>query len=180
MTLLRSFRHALTANFIVLSCLPVLLFGMLIFYLWQGHLEGMARDRSRSVAHELLSDTEFFLVEARSELAQVAQVLNYGILHGDDDINRFLNAVTRNSLSFETILMLDERWYVSHLGIAGQELEQYRDFIGIDMSRHELAASKPLIQPRWASTFLSVISGKPTVTLGVPLQNGVLLGNVGL
>jgi len=176
----RSLKHALTANFILLACLPVMLFGGFIHYLWGEHLQRMAKDTNLRLAHEVRSDAEFFLVEARRELKQISTVLDRSDMLPEEKIDDYLGAVTQNSLSFEAVLLLDSSWKVTHLGLSEEHHERYRDFINIDMSKHELLAAGPLDKPRWSSTFLSLVSGNPTVTLGVPLSRGVLIGNVSL
>jgi len=177
---IRSLKHALTANFVVLACLPVLLFGGFIYYMWGTHLQRMANSTNLRLAQEVRSDAEFFLVEARRELEQIGTVLDRPEMLSPEKTDDYLAVVVQNSLSFEAVLLLDPSWKVTHLGLAEEHYERYRDFIGIDMSRHELHEKGPLDGPRWTSTFLSLVSGNPTVTLGIPLSNGVLLGNVSL
>jgi len=180
MTIYRSLRHALTVNFIMLAVLPVLLFGLLILYMWSSHLEMMSHDTSRRLASEVRSDAQFFLVEARRELEQIGQVLDQKGLIRNPSIDDYLTTVAQNSLSFEAILLVDHSWQVRHLGLADMASGHYDDYLGLDMSRHELLESGSLDAPRWSATFLSLISGNPTVTLGVPLEEGVLLGNISL
>jgi len=177
---LRSLRQALAFNFVLLTAIPLLIFGLFINYLWGEHLRHMAVETNRRLAYEVRSDAQFFLVEARRELEQIGTVLDQRGTLTAGRIDDYLAAVTRNSLSFEALLLLDHNWQVTHLGLADKEIEQYRDFVGLDMSRHELHEKGALDQPRWSSTFLSLISGNPTVTLGVPMKDGVLLGNISL
>jgi len=175
-----SLRQALAFNFIVLAALPVLVFGLFINYLWGNHLQRSAAETNRRLAYEVRSDAEFFLVEARRELEQIGKVLDQSGTLSRENLDDYLTTVTQNSLSFEALLLLDRNWQVVNLGLADEEIEQYRDFVGLDMSRHELHEGGALEQPRWSSPFLSLVSGNPTVTLGVPLREGVLLGNISL
>jgi len=177
---LHSFRNALTLHFILVATLPMLFFGLLVGYLWERHLDEMATATNLRLAHEVRSDTEFFLVEARRELEQVAAILEKSGIVQAGQVDRFLASIAGNSLSFESLLVVDRNGKVMHAGLAEDGKEQFRDFLGIDLGHHELLVDGPLETPRWSTTFLSLVSGRATVTLGIPLPQGALLGNVSL
>jgi len=180
MNWLSSLRSALTLNFILVASLPMLFFGLLVDTLWVKHLDGLGTEINSRLAHEVRSDTEFFLTEARRELEQVARVLEAPGIVQPVNVDRFLKSMAENSLSFESLLLLDRSGRVIHVGLAQDQKGLFRDFIGIDLGQHELFADGPFEAPRWSSTFLSLVSGRATVTLGLPLPQGALFGNVSL
>jgi PAS domain S-box-containing protein len=175
-----SFRQSLTLHFIVVAVLPILVLGFLgAQYFKNKHLETISRlldAHALDVSHEA---TEFLQYTAAS-LTLIEKTINSGMLDGDEEINRYLQMAVDESGSFESIFLLDEHSRVSHFGLAGLGSNR-TDYLGLDYSAHDIFAHKDQLSGNvWSDTFLSAVTAEPSVTLGIPLETGTLLGTVSL
>ena len=60
--------------------------------------------------------------------------------------------------------------HVVHLGVLPALKARQDDYAGIDFSGHRLfQGKKDLLNPAWSNTFVSLITGEPSVTLGMPM-----------
>lgn len=181
MPFLTSLKRALTVNFLMVSSIPVLLFGLLNIQLLSKHqLEGV-REHNMKQARSIAEEVEAFLLEVRSDLLHVEQTIASGMILKSEDIDNFLAGVVRNSQFFESIYLLDSQHHVLHLGLLPNLQSRHNDYVGLDFSGHQLFRSADEIaEPVWSSTFVSLITGEPSVTLGMPTSQGYLLGNIRL
>jgi hypothetical protein len=75
MPLLFSLKRALTLNFLLVAALPVLIFGLLNIQLIAGYQLDGVRDRNATQARNIADEVDSFLLEVRSDLRNVEQVL---------------------------------------------------------------------------------------------------------
>jgi PAS domain S-box-containing protein len=93
----------------------------------------------------------------------------------------FLAAVVQNSRFFESLYLLDDQYRVVNLGVLPKMLARSEDYLDLDFSGHQVFRSgERLKTPVWSDTFVSLVTGEPSVTLGLPMPEGVLLGNIRL
>ena len=181
MALLSSLKRAFTVNFCLVGSLPVLLFGLISVQLVADQqLEGI-RERNIAQAKSIAEEVDAFLSEVRSDLQYVQQTITSGTILQAANTNQFLASIVSNSLFFESIYLLDEDMHVVHLGVLPALKARQDDYAGIDFSGHRLfQGKKDLLNPAWSNTFVSLITGEPSVTLGMPMPRGYLLGNIRL
>jgi len=181
MALLSSLKRALTVNFLLVGSVPVLLFGLVsVELIAEQQLKGV-RERNVAQARSIAEEVDTFLLEVRSDLQHVQQTVAPETILQKASTNQFLSGVVRNSLFFESIYLLDEDKHVLHLGVLPELEARQDDYAGIDFSGHRLFRTKMQITgPVWSSTFVSLVTGEPSVTLGIPMPIGFLLGNIRL
>ena len=176
-----SLKQSLALHFIAVAVLPILLLGVIsLRYFEQKHLEttfNLLDAHAMDVSHEA---TEF-LQYINASLSSAEEILGSGILHNDDEINRYLQIVINESNSFESICLLDKDHRITHLRLSGGNGAHHDDYLGMDLSAHKIFSRQPILSDQtWSDTFLSEISAEPSITLGIPLENGTLLGTVSL
>ncbi len=176
-----SLRSSLTLYFIAVAVLPILFLGLFgLKYFQQRHLEtifALLDAHATAVAKE----ADELLYDTNEYLSLVEQTLLSGFLHSDAEINQYLQMAVRKRDSFESILLLDEQGRVTHLGLPEGRDRHYDDVIALDLSSHEIFADQsPLSGVTWSNTFLSSVSAEPSITLGLPMEKGTLLGTVSL
>ncbi len=181
MPFLTSLKRALTVNFLLVASVPVLVFGLLnIQLLSKQQLEGV-RERNMLQAKSVSEDVEAFLLEVRSDLYLVEQTIASGKILKTADIDDFLSGVVRNSQFFESIYLLDSGHKILHFGVLPKLQSKRDDYAGLDFSGHQLFQSaEEMTGPVWSNTFVSLVTGEPSVTLGMPMKQGFLLGNIHL
>jgi hypothetical protein len=181
MPFLYSLKRALTVNFLLVASLPVLFFGLINIYLVSSHqLEGV-RDRNIVQARSIAEEVESFLLEVRADLQHVQQTITSGIILQPDSTDYFLAGMVRNSQFFESIYLLDSNYRVLHLGVLPELQSRRDDYVRLDFSGHQLFQDEEKVTgPVWSNTFVSLVTGEPSVTLGLPMPQGFLLGNIRL
>ena len=181
MPFLYSLKRALTLNFLLVASLPVLLLGLLDIQLISKYqLEGV-RERNMSQARGIVEDVESLLAEVLADLHHVQQTISSDKILKPDSVDDFLASMVENSQFFESIYLLDANLKVIHIGVMAKLQSHLEDYAGIDFSGHQLfKGSGKIIGPTWSSSFISLATGEPSVTLGMPMPQGYLLGNVRL
>ncbi len=181
MALLSSLKRAFAVNFLLVGLIPVLLFGLVCVELVsEQQLKGV-RERNLAQARGIAEEVDAFLLEIRSDLQHVQQTIAADTILQPENTNQFLAGMVRNSQFFESIYLLDEDMHVLHLGVMPKLESRQDDYANIDFSGHRLfRVNKELKEPVWSNTFVSLVTGEPSVTLGMPMPNGFLLGNIRL
>ncbi len=181
MPLLFSLKRALTVNFLLVAAVPVLVFGLFNIQLISSYQLDGVRERNASQARNIADEVDSFLLEVRSDLRHVEQVLSTKEILQPGRADDFLATVVRNSRFFESIYLLDDQYRVVSLGVLPKLLARSDDYIGLDFSGHQVFRSgEELKTPVWSNTFVSLVTGEPSVTLGVPMTGGFMLGNIRL
>ncbi len=181
MPLLTSLKRALTLNFLLVASIPVLFFGLLnIQLLSKQQLDGV-RARNMMQARSVSEEVESFLLEVLSDLRHVQQTIASDTILRPDSVDDFLAGVVRNSQFFESIYLLDNNRQILHLGVLPKLQSRRDDYVKLDFSGHQIFQNINVDErPVWSNTFVSLVTGEPSVTLGVPMQQGFLLGNIRL
>jgi PAS domain S-box-containing protein len=79
---------------------------------------------------------------------------------------------------FESIMVLDRDGIVRHLGTTNIDNLTRQDYLGIDLSEAEhIAAARRLQQHTWSDTYISPLTGEPTLSLTIPFERGLVAGN---
>ncbi|MCK4509023.1 MAG: PAS domain S-box protein, partial [Desulfuromonadales bacterium] len=176
-----SFKQSLTLHFVFVAVLPILLLGLFgIQYFKQKHLEttfSLLDAHALDVSHEA---TEFLQYTSAS-LDLVEKTLNSSLLRNDAEINQYLQLAINELSNFESIYLLDKQHRITHLGLSQGKEGHRQDYLGLDLSAHEIFINQAQLPSyTWSDTFLSTMTVESSITLGIPLQNGTLLGTVSL
>lgn len=166
--------HILTLFIILVGVLPLSLVGFL------GHTttETMSRDiseRNYALAQTLANGVDGILLRSRDIMLETrSQLIDRGFID-EDEINGYLaSRINHHPEFFNMIMVLDEDGKVAHLA------PYFADLLGMDWSKHASPKTSGAILPMWSDTFISPRTGKPTLTMSLPLVNGTLIGYVNL
>ena len=181
MALLSSLKRALTVHFLLVGSVPVLLFGLVSLELIAEQQFKDVHERNIARVRAIAEEVDAFLSEVRSDLQHVQQTIAAETILQTANTNQFLAGMVRNSQFFESIYLLDEDMHVLHLGVLPELEARQDDYADIDLSGHRLfRARKDIRSTVWSNTFVSLVTGEPSVTLGLPMPRGFLLGNIRL
>ncbi len=170
-----SLRTILTFNFILVATLPILVIGFVALKSLSVSMEKEITDKNFLLAKSLAGEVERFLEEPLGLTRQIEEILDKGDWIQLDQINDYLDSVTKSYQFFEMIKVVDEQGIVRYLSPNNENL------VGLDMSgqKYFLITSK-LHKPYWSPTFISMQTGQPTLTLSIPLKQGMVVGNINL
>jgi signal transduction histidine kinase/DNA-binding response OmpR family regulator len=170
-----SLRSTLTFSFILVATLPILVIGIIALQSLSASMEREITNKNFLLAKTLAGEVDRFLEEPMDFLKQTKEVMQTKDLTQSDWINTQLASVIKIYRFFDTIMILDQEGLIRHL------VPERDDFVGIDMSGHAFfRMTNELRKPYWSPTFISMQTGQPTVTLSLPLRQGMLVGYVNL
>ncbi len=131
------------------------------------------------LAEIIRDDVNNFLHAPRQTLVAIAGLAVHPEYtpHIDD-----LMSLMANSFGFfESIMVLDNDGIVRHLGTASNIRLSRRDNLGTDLSEAEhISAARRLKQYTWSDTYISPVTGEPTLSLTMPFERGMVVGNFNL
>jgi len=176
-----SLKRALTLNFLLVGIVPILVFGFVAVTLLENRLLEGLEERNQLLARDIGEETEQFLSEIRLDLQLVGKVYADRQILKPGAIDRYLEQTVQNSQFFESIYILDRNCKIVNLGLDLQTASRREDYKQIDFSSHALFRKvREMKRPSWSDTFVSPVTGEPAVTLGLPLADGFLLGEISL
>lgn len=176
-----SLKRALLLSFVAATVLPILILGVLTArYFERKQLEThslLINSHALSVSREALE----FINNTQESLALVKQALHSGLLPGRSEIDQYLQLTVDSSTSFEAIYLLDQDYRVTHLGLSKENNKPRVEYLGLDLSAYEVFSQQhDFNRPVWSDSYISPITAVPSLSLLIPLEQGFLLGTVGL
>jgi PAS domain S-box-containing protein len=138
-------------------------------------------DKIALLAQGTRGQIQLFMDQPLTSLHTMGKLINSGSESHKEDITRILNTYSHDSMYFESIYLLDLSGKVINAGLL-QEREHYRqDLLGINLGH--IAEFKTVLKsgrPEWSNTFLSLSSGKISLTLYVPVGKHILAADINL
>jgi PAS domain S-box-containing protein len=170
-----SLRRFLTINFFVVAIVPVLIMGFISLYLMQNYLRDGVRKKNFILTQSLASEVVIFVKEPLSLLRQVEAVLGQQQLLPDKAIDAYLSTIVTTYVYFDRLMIIDRDGVVAHASLTNQE-DIGTSALGQDFFQETMARQEPY----WSPSFISLSTGQPTVSLSIPLKEGVVVGFLNL
>ncbi|MHB8708424.1 MAG: ATP-binding protein [Desulfuromonadales bacterium] len=181
MKLHSTLQRTLSLHFLLVAILPALVFGVIAISLLHKHLQGGIYERNRMLSHDIAAATDQFLAEVERDLQTVVRVVDARSIVSPGGIDGFLEKMVENSERFESIYLLKHEKRIVNLGLDPRMREGRGDYHDVDFSHHEIFRQHAVIDRAiWSDTFVSLVTGEPSVALALPHAEGVLLGNISL
>lgn len=177
----KSLKRSLYFSFALAAILPIIVVSCsVLFYLTSQTLDDVAR-KNLLLAKAVSSEVEVFLREPKAVLNSIKRdFLAHRDINGPEDVETtsLLNAHVRFSDLFESIYVLGENGRIEHVGLPKDREPNRLDLLGLNLS-HKIFFQRPHLTglPTWSGTFTSIISGKLSLALGLPMEDKVLVGN---
>jgi len=171
----KSLKNALTLNFILIAILPILLISFFTLKLLNDKISQQIIEKNHIVADSLAAETQDFLIMADRVSQQAADGVEYIGIDNQELVQHYLELIIKNFSDFNSIQVIDEQGIVIMMAPANS------DYIGNSIvgSRYYKKVGDTK-QPSWSTTFLSPMTGQPTITLVRPLQQGMIVANLNL
>ncbi len=167
-------RHVLTLNFIAVAALPVLAVGLLALRSMSNSLEKEIKEKNYIIAKSITGDLERYLNEPLRILKQIRELSKKRIV-SENEMNEYLSSLVSQYPIFDVIRILDQEGVVTYVAPFDENV------LGLDMSsqpyyRIALETDKP----HWSHTVILSQTHQPTLTLTLPLKNGMVVGYLNL
>lgn len=184
---IRSLHQSLFHSHLLVGMLPILFIALFFLLLFINGLKKEFDTRIDLLAKGIRSQIQLYMNQPMAALDTIGSILQGTTLeHGDysagsDQITALLNSNIRKAHYFESIYLLDHNGRVINAGLS-PERERYRqDVVGIMLGhKPEFQHVQVTGQPVWSDTFLSLASGKLSITLYVPSGGNVLAADIKL
>jgi hypothetical protein len=132
------------------------------------------------LAKAIASQVELQLEASFSTLADLALVPMDENL-GWHNIQHLVDANMEASSTLQAIYVLDLKGIIRAVQIAKAGKAQLKDFVGLDLSRNNLAKETVSKKKQvWSDNFLSLVSGKATVAVAYPSSTKIVIGEMSL
>jgi signal transduction histidine kinase/DNA-binding response OmpR family regulator len=175
MNVYRSLKGTLTLNFVIVAVLPAVVVGLIALKILNDSMEKEITVRNELFAKSLAAELDRFLLQPLSLLEQIRDVAEKNKIVAQNEVNSHLNSLVGNYEFFDAIKVLDSKGIVTHLAPWDENI------LGLDMSNQEYyRVTQEKGKSHWSQTFLSPRDGKPTLTLTLPLKDGMLVGDLNL
>jgi two-component system, cell cycle sensor histidine kinase and response regulator CckA len=162
-------------NFALVAVLPILIIGFASHTLLTRSLSEAIAAKNLSLSRALSGEVDAFLSHPLSILKQVIDVVDGQEVVASKSLDEFLGIVVENFDLFDMIQILDSTGKV--VFVAPYD----REFISNNMSNLPFyQATLERKGPFWSPTFISMQTGQPTLTLSLPMKNGMLIGYLNL
>ncbi len=170
-----SLKHILTFNFMVVALIPLLTSGFIVYHSISYNMAKEISSKNQMLADSVARELEGFLDDPLRLLHEIQVLGNPDINIPEQNINRYLSEILRYHLVFDMVMILDDNGIVKNISPYDENLA------GIDMSYQKYyLAQKNRDKPQWSQTFISAKTGRPTLTLSVPFEKGMIVGFLNL
>ena len=164
---------------LVAMVLPIVIGGGIFLSYYKQETTTDINRSNLHLAEIIRDDVNNFLHAPRQTLGTIARLAVYPEYapHIDD-----LMSLMANSFGFfESVMVLDNDGIVRHLGTARNINLSKREYLGTDLSEAEhIATARRLKQSTWSDTYISPITGELTLSLTMPFERGMVVGNFNL
>ncbi len=170
-----SLKNILTIYFIIVAVLPVFAIGLIALHSLSNSMEKEIATRNFLLAKSISSELERFLAEPLTLLKQIKDVVEKKKIIGDPDVNTYLSSIVTHHQLFNMIKILNTDGVVWYLAPYNENIS------GIDMSNQKYYKDSLMTEsPYWSQVFISPQVGQPTLTLTLPMEQGVIVGHLDL
>jgi PAS domain S-box-containing protein len=144
----------------------------------------------RTTIHDITSENLRLAIAVRTNVSNflnvpLRQITLIANLNTDrvlaPHVDALLSPLAESMGIFDSIMVLDRDGIVRHLGIAHNIRMSRREYLGMDLSESEhIALARVSKRHTWSDTYISPLTGQPTLSLTVPFDRGMVVGNFNL
>lgn len=161
---------------ILMAAVPILITGIISLRMMTAGMERELIDKNLLLSKTIAGEINQFLEEPLSVLKHMkADLAKQGLLQSGRMIEAHLASISRVYGFFDTLMILDHQGLIRYISPVKDH------FLQFDMSSHVFfKMTQKLDAPYWSPTFISMQTGQPTLTLSLPIKQGMLVGYVNL
>jgi PAS domain S-box-containing protein len=164
---------------LVCIILPIILMGALVISFNKRTTISHVNRSNMRLAAAVRSDVSNFLrLPVRTSLALSQLALNPETIPHLDNL---MSQLADSYGFYESIMLLDRKGIVKNIGVMTGVRLNRNEQLGLDFSQAEhVEKAIRTGQQVWSDTFISSITGEPTLSLTIPFSHGLIVGNINL
>ena len=176
-----SFKKALTVTFILTAVVPITAIGLISLNYLKHDLVRSLTASNQAIARSVAAEVEARLRDPMNLIRYVAEVAEESHRVRAEILDHILESEMNVTGHFDSLFILDQAGRVSHVALGRNERANSADYLGMEMANLPVyREAQKAGDLRWSYTFISMSSGEPTMTLALPFQGGMVLGNLSL
>lgn len=177
---MRTLRLSLMTSHVLVSLIPLGFVALIVLlFIIQGVRDDF-RIKIGMLGQGVRGQIQLFMDQPRTALQTLGRMLA-DTPHDPGQITRLLDTHVADSLYFESIFLLDGGGKVVNAGLSPEQESSRSDLLGIDLGhKRQFKTVNDTGTPQWSDTFLSLSSGKVSLTLYVPAGMYTLAADINL
>ena len=176
----RTLRQSLLTAYVLVSLLPLACIALFILLFILQNVRDQFMVKIGLLSQGIRGQIQLFLDQPLTALNTIGAIIAEA---GPDTatVTTILNTHSHDSLYFESIYLLNASGKVINAGLPVNREHYRQDLLGIDFAhRRQFKSVLASGKPQWSDTFLSLSSGKISLTLYVPCDDRVLAADINL
>jgi len=176
----KSLNKRIRLYFMLIAALPLIGFGLLVLPILEDALTHDAFDDNQYIANHVRDSIQQFL----NDPVKTLHILERSVSRFNNNseiVTALLEEAVQQSSTLEAVFLTDEQRHITHLGLTPALTQQSQDFLGIDLSAHSLFRRLPRPDGTvWSDIYTSLLTGKPAISAGLPINKQMLVANINL
>lgn len=174
-------RGVLIRNILLAAILPLLLTGFIFIHYYTTSTISQIEQENARLATSVEGEVEAYLSDPLYLLTHVSKMLGEKRLVRNELAGEYLDQEVESFGYYESLLVLDARGVVKEVGRSTLLKHEKEDYLGMDYSHTQFFRDfRKSGTTHWSDTFISPLTGEPTMTLVVSHGDGLLAGNLNL
>lgn len=155
--------------------LPICLLGVVNFYYMFHNVQKDVFYKNEMIAHATANHVSELLQDPVRLMQQIRAVYQNGNDIDRQRLDAMVSQIIEQEPFFESVEIVNAQGRIVRV------IPENRDLVDIDHSRQEFYLQmKQGLPVYWSNSFVSTATGRPTVRLAMPMQGGILVGNLDL
>jgi len=177
----QSLRLWLALRFAWVAALPLVVVAALVWLWLAPRIRADLEVHQHALARAVADQMETYLLGARSQIDTVAKLRRDLGQRPAPDWFESLDAYVGTGTIFEAIYVVDATDSVYAVGLSESRRVLREDLIGVNLSGWGfLRQARESNQPVWSEVFLSVVTGRLTVALAIPVADDIIVGEIAI
>lgn len=175
----RTLRQSLILSHVLVSFVPLCGIAAFILLFIIKNIQDDFSLRIATLAQGTRGQIQLYMDQPLSVLQSIGKMIEGGA--DPSGIERLLNVSLIDSIYFEAIYLIDSSGKVVNAGLPPSREPYREDLLGIDLGhKKEFRVARDGADPQWTDTFLSLSSGKISLTLFLAAGDKVLAADINL
>jgi PAS domain S-box-containing protein len=177
----KSLRRSMLVNLMATALIPLLLLATVVLYYLTERAAEEVSSKNQLLGRAINGQVELFLRGPETSLINLRNLYlsHRGALgHSFQEI---LDAMAESSRLIESIFILDQNGVVTDVGLPYKSSNLHNEFRQLNLGHLGfIKQARQQQDPVWSDTFLSIITGRTSLALAIPIDDKIIVGNISI
>ncbi len=176
-----SLRRSLLLSLAATTLIPLTLLAVVVLYFMTERAAEDVSSKNQLLVSTISGQVELFL---RAPETSLINLRNLYLSHQGSlghSFQEILDAMAESSQLLESIFIIDRQGVVTDVGLPQKNRNLRAEFERLSLGHLSfIMAARQQQQPVWSDTFLSIITGKTSLALAIPVDDDIIVGNINI